>query len=150
VRRVWAFALVLASTVSLAACATQTPEVPVISYDEAKTELVTLLDETAETLGGEWTIERFEGEGWCNYAEGVDGRNFAAWRSAPPSDDPQASAEQVRAEWESRGFEVETNVVPDPDIYQVNARGSGGFHVHLSSGAAKMILSGESECIRAD
>lgn len=121
-----------------------------ISYDEAKGQLGGLLDETAEAIGGKWTIERFEGEGWCNYAEGVDGRNFAAWRSAPPSDDPQSIAEQVRADWEPRGFEVETNVVPDPDIYQVNARGSGGFHGHLSSGATTMILSGESTCILAD
>lgn len=120
------------------------------SYDEAKSELVALVEETAELVGGEWTIERFEGEGWCNYAEGVDGKNFAAWRSAPPSGDPKALAEQVEADWEARGFEVTTRHTPDPDLYDVVVHGPGGFSARFGSSSRGMILDGASVCVKAE
>jgi hypothetical protein len=142
--------LILALAMSLAACSAQPQEVPVISYDQAKSELVALVEDTAELVGGEWTIERFEGEGWCNYAEGVDGKNYAAWRSALPSGDPQVLAEQVQADWESRGFEVTTRFTPDPDLYDVIIHGPGGFSVSFGSSEKTMILSGQSVCIRAE
>jgi len=122
----------------------------VTSYDEAKVELVALVEETSALVGGEWTVEEFEGEGWCNYAEGVDGKNFAAWRSAPPSDDPKAVADQVHAEWEARGFEVTTRLTPDPDMYEVIVRAPGGFHANFTAGVGSMILSGESVCVKAE
>lgn len=120
------------------------------SYDQAKSELVALVEETAELVGGEWTIERFEGEGWCNYAEDVDGKNYAAWRSAPPSDDPKALAERVQADWEARGFEVTTRFTPDPDLYDVIIHGPNGFGASFGSSEATMILSGQSVCVKAE
>lgn len=120
------------------------------SYDEAKSDLVTLLDETAELVGGEWTVDPVEAVGWCNYAEGVDGKNFLAWRSAPPSGDPKALAEQVQADWEARGFEVTTRFTPDPDLYDVIIRGPQGFTAGFGSSAAAMILDGTSVCVKAE
>ncbi len=119
------------------------------TLDEAKAELVTLVEETSASVGGEWTVEAFEGEGWCNYAEGVDGKNFAAWRSAPASDDPKGAAEKVQAEWEAKGLDVTTRLTPDPDMYEVIVRAPGGFHANFTSGAETMILSGESVCVKA-
>lgn len=121
-----------------------------ITLDEARAELVALVEEAADLVGGEWTVEAFEGEGWCNYAEGVDGKNFAVWRSTPGTGDPKAVAAKVQADWEAKGLDVTTRLTPDPDLYEVIVRAPGGFHANFSSSAAAMILSGESECIRAD
>ena len=122
-----------------------------ISSDQAKNDLVTLLDETAENIGGEWTVNtEFEGWGFCNFDRGVDGTAYLAWRTAPPSDDLKAVAEQVKAEWESRGFEVTTRFTADPDLHEVIARGPYHFYARLSSSAKTMILDGESACVKAD
>ena len=122
-----------------------------ISSDQAKNDLVTLFDETAETIGGEWTVNtEFEGWDFCNFDRGVDGTAYLAWRVAPPSDDPKAVAELVQADWESRGFDVTTHFLPDPPLHEVIARGPYRFFARLSSSAKIMILDGESACVKAE
>ena len=122
-----------------------------ISSDQAKNDLVTLFDETAETIGGEWTVDTVV-EGWdfCNFDRGVDGTAYLAWRSAPPTDDLKAVAELVQADWESRGFEVTTRFTADPDLHEVIARGPYRFSASFGSSAKIMILRGQGACVKAE
>ncbi|MGV8851682.1 MAG: hypothetical protein ACOH1M_03830 [Rhodoglobus sp.] len=119
------------------------------SYEEGKVELVTLLNGTAETIGGEWTIGEHEGEERCNFDDNVDGRTFAAWRSAPPVDDPQSAAEEVQGVWQDSGYDVTTRFTPDPDVYEVIARGPNKFVATFGSSAEAMIMRGASACVKA-
>ena len=151
VMRAGSAALILALALFLAACSTQPQEDPMISSDQAKNDLVTLFDETAETIGGEWTVStEFEGWDFCNFDRGVDGRAYLAWRSAAPSDDLKAVAELVQADWESRGFEVTTRFTADPDLHEVIARGPYHFSASFGSSAKTMMLTGQSACVKAE
>ena len=144
-------ALILALALFLAACSTQPQEDPMISSDQAKNDLVTLFDETAETIGGEWTVDtEFEGWDFCNFDRGVDGTAYLARRSAPPSDDLKAVAELVQADWESRGFEVTTRFTADPPLHEVIAHGPYHFSALFGSSAKIMILRGEGACVKAE
>ncbi|MBH0008852.1 hypothetical protein [Salinibacterium sp. SWN1162] len=112
-------------------------------------ELVTLFDGTADAIGGEWTIGEHEGEERCNFDEGVEGRPFAAWRSAPPVDDLQAAAEEVQGVWQDSGYDVTIRFTPDPDVYEVVARGSNRFVATFGTSAETMTLRGASACVKA-
>lgn len=148
--RAWGAALILMSIAPLVACAAECEDRPLISFYRGQAQVVTVLDETVEEVGGEWTIEPFERAGWCSFEQETDGKKFVATRSAALSGNLDVVAERVRAVWESRGLDVGTYVDPETDFHYVNATGTQGLYVYFGSNAYVMTLIGESACTRAD
>lgn len=145
--RASAAAVAVMLSLVLSGCATEIQEVSVPSYAESKNELVALFDDTAQLVGGDWTIDAFEGGGVCFVSEGVSGRSWSAARSSPSEADPELVAAQVRADWEARGYAVEVRVTEGLGLHEVIVRGPYKFSASLMAGPALILLSGESACV---
>ncbi|MEV8272810.1 hypothetical protein [Microbacterium sp. NPDC077184] len=134
-----------AATVLLAGCSPQ--EGTDMTPDQARDNLIALIESTAAELGGAWEdpIQPYP-EG-CTMSGGASGVRYNSGAGSAPSADPEVDAERVAEYWRSLGMEA--RVVLDPPA-AVFATGGASTNISFDAGPQSSSILGSSVCVPGD
>lgn len=138
-------ALLAIGALLLTGCSTGGSE-NTMTPQEAQAELLALLDETQEAVGGQWQVDDDDTPLQCILPSGETGVTFSGYRRA--SQPVEGGADAVAAFWESKGFTVE----PRPELAGlddvfVRFPGEPDRYLHFAIGDNVMALEGWGRCV---
>ena len=134
-----------AATVLLAGCSPQ--EGTDMTPDQAREDLVTLIESTAEELGGTWEASNQPYPDGCTFSGGAPGVRYNYGLRTLPGNDRAAAAERVAAHWEAKGLEVRVILDPPASVF---ATGGPSTNLSFAAGPESYFVSGSSVCVPGD
>jgi hypothetical protein len=136
----------------LAGCAPQsqpTPEVPTMTLEESKQQLLDIFDAAVAAAGGEWDLKTERVPSTCSLASGEEGEMYSLVGTGPGAADPDATAEAVAAAWRELGYEVRTRDAEFGGIEVRYERDAAGLYFAFGANERATDLDGTSPCVPA-
>ena len=149
--RTRAVAIPAALTVALTGCTGGTPT-DVVDPEIAREAVVTMVDTSAEALGGDWQVYSGPAVEGCTKNDGRDGAAYAYIVMRGPADtDPEDDVAALDELWSGRGITTETYQSGGTPPY-LGIRGAGGptTSIDLLADPRGYSISAVSECADGD
>lgn len=115
-----------------------------LSVEEARSQLYAVLDETEQTVGGDWENQDDPTARGCVIPLWVEGELYPALRIGPPPRDVAVTLDTVARAWVEWGYSVRQAKVGD--VVELLGRSSVQELIVFRVSDEAMVLQGESEC----
>jgi hypothetical protein len=129
-----------------------------LDFDEARTELITLLDEAEAVIGGEWKVTEF-GARDCTTSAGEPGAHMMMQRLGPPVEDglQRDIADQLASVFATAGYEPSLTDTTTDDgalvirgVYPGDGLDDEGIGLEFGVSPKGSTLWGATRCVAAD
>jgi len=144
-------AIFAASTLALTGCTGGTPT-DVVDPEDAREAVVTIVDTSAEALGGDWQVYSGPAVERCTKNDGRDGAAYSYILMRGPADtDPEDDVAALDELWSGRGITTETYQSGGTPPH-LGIRGAGGpsTSIDLLADPRGYSISAVSECADGD
>ena len=149
--RTRAVAILAASALALTGCTGDAPT-DVVDPEGAQEAVVTMVDTSAEALGGDWQVYGGPAVEGCTKDDGGDGAAYAYILMRGPTDaEPEADVATLDELWSARGITTETYQSGGTPPH-LGIRGAGGptTSIDLLADPRGYSISAVSECADGD
>lgn len=134
----------------LTGCAPQsppTPEVPTMTLEESKQQLLDIFDAAVAAAGGEWDLKTDRVPSTCSFASGEEGEMYSLVGAGPGAPDPAAAAAAVAAAWRDLGYDVRTREAEFGVVEVRYERDEAGLYFAFGANDRATDLDGTSPCV---
>jgi hypothetical protein len=121
----------------------------VMTPEEARAEMHTLLENASSVLGGEWYIEESALPEMCDVAGEDDGVYWTGGRRQEGLTDIDGPTERMLHYWQAQGFALETASFA-PEHRAIGATAPSGAVLDYSFDSGAIVISVEGACVPGD
>jgi hypothetical protein len=150
----WILGAGMSGCLLMAGCGAQEVEVKTRSADVVFVDFLDTVDDVVKRSGTSWPEwDRSDTAGYVSEVCGVrareDGRLYQRQIEGGPVKDPESAVEEMRAYWESLGYEIGNifdNMGGNTTGIQINATSPSGIRVQFTPSKETSYINVESDC----
>ncbi len=133
----------------VAGCTTQTRETD-MQADQARDDMVALVELTMRTAGGDWTaLSKRPAASGCTTSERAEGVSFSWDQERSGADDPEALVRDVAATWKQRDYDVtfrQDQIDDGRPLWSAITTGQAVRSISVNASPRRVSIEVESDC----